>query len=558
MTDNKPILAEHHLRDLRSSGLSDETIAASKCYSALPGEVTHILGFDIGSGGLVFPYPGPGDYKRVKADTPPQLDGKPAKYLTPKKAANRLYAPILLDRSLLKGPKTTLVITEGEKKALKAVQEGIACLGLAGVWSWKTWATYTENGQRHICRHLKELDAITWKGREVLICFDSDIKIKPQVQQAERELARLLLSFGARVFGLRLPHLGDKKLGLDDWLLRNPAEKFYDLPRVDYGSGEILSAADLLEIQFDETQNIIGRGILPEGACLILAGESGVGKTLVALEWAVRLAHGLDIWGFEVPKSRRVLILEAENPHPSMQFRLKRIMRGLGLTRPGEINFGDPTLRFDLGTKRDQEKLRDYIAQASPEVVILDPLSSFIGETDENANIKIRTRLDTLTAINRELGTSMIVIDHYGKPFEGRSNAHRLRGASSKRDWCDTLIGLDSKPHENKVLRLVEFHKVRHGPQRASFLVERDKNFIHEPVQEDTIINSERLVEVLEGMGGRAESKRALMERLAELTGCSHGSAFKAVAGAIELRLIRYGEPGANRSVPIILAGESA
>ena len=29
-----------------------------------------------------------------------------------------------------------LVITEGEKKAMKAVQEGIACVAVQGTWSW--------------------------------------------------------------------------------------------------------------------------------------------------------------------------------------------------------------------------------------------------------------------------------------------------------------------------------------------------------------------------------------------------------------------------------------
>lgn len=557
MTDNRPVLAEHHLKDLRSSGLSDETIAASRCYSALPEEIARILGFDIGSGGLVFLYPGPDNYRRVKADTPPLLRGKPAKYLTPKKAPNRLYAPAFLDRKRLKDVKETLLITEGEKKALKACQEGLCCVGLAGVWSWKTWAAYTENGARHICRHIKDLDALAWKGREVLICFDSDIRVKPQVQQAERDLARLIASWGAKVYGVRLPH-GKDKCGLDDYLLTNIAEKIYGLPRVDYGAGQIITADDLLEIQYEETEHVIGRGILPVGGCLILAGESGAGKTLMALEWALRLAHGLDILGLEVPAKRRVFIQEAENPHSSMQFRLRRMMRGLGLDRPGPIIFGDTTMRFDLGTKRDQDKLKDYVAQASPEVIILDPLSSFIGEVDENANIKIRTRLDALTNINRELGSSLIVIDHYGKPSEGRSNAHRLRGASSKRDWCDTLIGLDAKPHESKVLRLVEFHKVRHGPQQPSIIVERSRDFIHEPVQEDSLVSPERIVDLLEEMGGRAESKKKLIDQLCERTGCSYGTARKAVGTALDMKLVRFGEEGQNRAIPVILYGESA
>ena len=48
-------LAPQHLKDLQGSGLSPELIELAKFRSADRGEVTRILGFDPGSGGLVIP-----------------------------------------------------------------------------------------------------------------------------------------------------------------------------------------------------------------------------------------------------------------------------------------------------------------------------------------------------------------------------------------------------------------------------------------------------------------------------------------------------------------------
>ena len=75
-----------------------------------------------------------GAFKRIKPDR--RYEDGP-KYLSPRGSGNRLYLPAILDRSVLDDPSRPLYLTEGEKKAAKAVQEGLACIGLAGVWSWR-------------------------------------------------------------------------------------------------------------------------------------------------------------------------------------------------------------------------------------------------------------------------------------------------------------------------------------------------------------------------------------------------------------------------------------
>lgn len=133
-------LQEHHLADLRGSGLSDETIQASGCYSATEATVRELLGFGVGPG-LVFPFPDteqkPGfPFVQVKPDTRPDaMNG--AKYLTPKRGGCRLYVPAILKPDVLRDPRVPLSITEGCKKSLKATQEGLPCVALAGVDAWR-------------------------------------------------------------------------------------------------------------------------------------------------------------------------------------------------------------------------------------------------------------------------------------------------------------------------------------------------------------------------------------------------------------------------------------
>jgi hypothetical protein len=114
-------LAPHHLKDLQGSGISSELMELAKLRSADRTEVTRILGFDAGSGGLLFEYPGTNGTRpafiRVKPDKP-FLDryGKPSKYLSPKGAGNRLYIPPQVAIEHLSNYKTPLYVTEGEKR----------------------------------------------------------------------------------------------------------------------------------------------------------------------------------------------------------------------------------------------------------------------------------------------------------------------------------------------------------------------------------------------------------------------------------------------------------
>ena len=140
------MLRDKHRDELRESGLSDETIAASGIYSADNEEIKTILGWQPkhmqwGSGWVI---PFDKGYSRIKLDNPRFRDDKPIKYESPvtlkgdrlSKASwgttNRAFFPPEFD---VEGD--TMFITEGEKKALSATQHGFPCIGLVGVWGWQ-------------------------------------------------------------------------------------------------------------------------------------------------------------------------------------------------------------------------------------------------------------------------------------------------------------------------------------------------------------------------------------------------------------------------------------
>ena len=188
-------LAPSHIEDLRKSGLNDETIQEAGLKSVPPRLINKILGFNAKIDSLLeIPYPGT-DFSRYKLFPPlTNRDGDNIKYFQAKDSAPRLYVPPGFDCT-----KKLWPITEGEKKALKATQDGLNCLGLGGIWNF---ATKNGNGQPELIPDLKN---IPWKNKTVEIIPDADFKTKDHVKRAVYRFAKLLEAEGATVFIVELP-----------------------------------------------------------------------------------------------------------------------------------------------------------------------------------------------------------------------------------------------------------------------------------------------------------------------------------------------------------------
>jgi hypothetical protein len=181
------------------------------------------------------------DYRRVKLFPPVKSSsGKLIKYLQPSGVTPHVYLPPTLGDGVLSDSQNPLIVTEGEKKALKAVQEGFDCIALGGVDSWhirtfkvptaitkqegKITKIRTENPSdiAELMEHVApELHDIVWRGRTVHLIYDTDTgeDSRTHILRAAFEFGLWLDGKGARVNYVALPSSGTAKVGLDDFLL---------------------------------------------------------------------------------------------------------------------------------------------------------------------------------------------------------------------------------------------------------------------------------------------------------------------------------------------------
>jgi hypothetical protein len=215
--------------------LTDATIDASRCYTiATRNEFVELLGrtdsLPPRGGAIAIPFFWPGDPHpyayRVRPDEPRKERPKggkgklkPVKYDQPKREAVGVmlyYPPRTVASGELADLTRTLVVVEGEKKALALDQLGYTVVGLCGVWNWLD--SDARRANRDDWRlHPRLVEHSPLAGRRVVYVADQDVWTNSNVMLAVRRFARCAQDAGAAGTTLVTPPEYSEHKGVDDW-----------------------------------------------------------------------------------------------------------------------------------------------------------------------------------------------------------------------------------------------------------------------------------------------------------------------------------------------------
>ena len=237
---------------------------------------------------------------------------------------------------------------------------------------------------------------------------------------------------------------------------------------------------DLLEAHFPEPEVLID-GILLAGTAANWHGPAGVGKTWAALEAARAIAGGLPWLGKFETVRKRVLVIDQESNLGKLQERLAMLNASRPLPRGSPLGsvvtsglFVDDDPVDPLG---GFAKLRGYIEQASPDVVVLDSFTR-AHRSDENSagsmadvNLRIRWLMD-------EFGIAVILIDHANKmgALGGAADpSTRLRGSTEKLAFVDSALFFErSKSNPGSIAVTTVKSRWMESPQPFTIELRRD------------------------------------------------------------------------------------
>jgi KaiC/GvpD/RAD55 family RecA-like ATPase len=224
----------------------------------------------------------------------------------------------------------------------------------------------------------------------------------------------------------------------------------------------------------DPGESMIAWPLLPEGRHVTLFGEPKTGKSLLALDLAVKISAGEEFLG-HATKQRRVMFIDSEQ-HPVRDVRKRLVDMGYEPDRLTDLVYlclpELPKLDTELGAQALLANLRTHGCA----VLVIDPLSMTV-EGEENSN-------DTWTRFQEMTGTllkkhdiTVLRVDHPGK-----GNSSGPRGGSSKAATVDAQWGLRRDRGGNLILEAVGNARMPIAERRVVIRRHDDPFLAHEVI----------------------------------------------------------------------------
>ena len=191
---------------------------------------------------------------------------KKQRYAQPASSGVHAYFPIVdaFDwETVFKDAEIPVLITEGEKKSLRACIAGIPCVGLGGVFNFIS-------GDDLIPR----LAELCCENRDVYICFDSDAEQNRDIQLAERRLAAAITKRKAKAWIARIEPLGNDKVGIDDLIVANGEQALFGVLE----QAQLVKPGDALVVEGTDVEiaDAVLRDIEDANNSSVVAAEGGL------------------------------------------------------------------------------------------------------------------------------------------------------------------------------------------------------------------------------------------------------------------------------------------
>ena len=217
----------------------------------------------------------------------------------------------------------------------------------------------------------------------------------------------------------------------------------------------IVDLKSVLEFDWSEDPNaLIGERWLCKGKQAIIQGPTGVGKSSLISQWAIRLIFGLPFFGIKPKKAMRVLIIQAENDDGDLAQALQDMLKAMQLTDHQRQHFLE-NVRYVTDEASMGEsfarKLRQEIYSFQPDIVFADPLLHYAGCDLMNQKDMSHFMRHIIPPVLAETGVSLIWVHHISKPGErggakqepsDQSKKYQGLGSSDIQNVCREVITL--------------------------------------------------------------------------------------------------------------------
>ena len=175
-------------------------------------------------------------------------------------------------------------------------------------------------------------------------------------------------------------------------------------------------------------------GKIALGKITLIAGDPGLGKSMVTINLAAHVSTGMD-WPGEAgpcPLGDALLFSAEDDPGDTVRPRLEAAEADLArvhIVGGVELNKGGTLESRLLSLRQDIELIRQA-ALALPRclLIVIDPISAYLDGADSHNNAEVRSFMAPLSDLASSLGAAIVLVTHLNKSTGGQA-LHRATGS---------------------------------------------------------------------------------------------------------------------------------
>ena len=360
---------------------------------------------------------------------------------------------------------STLLVVEGEKDAITANSNGAPAI------------TFT-SGAGALPSNIDSIKEFT----KLVLCYDNDEKGKEGAEKVAMQLYK---------------QNKNRKLKILKWSNKPDKYDLTDYFRDGYTANDLYSLIDKMPVygshasdfgglnaydpetfinRFQDEVVQICEEILLENGTSSISGQSNVGKSILALQFAMSVAMGVPFLTFDVPRPRKVLLVQFEMMDAHMRTRVNKCMAGMLSQYPNKQSLLRDNLKItsmeNIKIFTDQYKaIEGNLMSGDFDVCVVDNLYSSSG-TQLHKNDALTQLMSLIDELRKEYQCAFMMISHHKKLEEKRPLEHSMvYGGSYFVNFLDNLVQVANTGRHNqlKVFKITkirtenEFHEVPLG-----------------------------------------------------------------------------------------------
>ena len=194
--------------------------------------------------------------------------------------------------------------------------------------------------------------------------------------------------------------------------------------------GKIRPVPVLVRLHQSESTSLrwLWPGRIPLGKLTLFIGDPGLGKSIVTLDVAARVSRGCAMpqlagESAEPPSSPGSVVLLSAEDDVSDTIRPRLVAAGANLERIvvlEAVRSPETNCTASLSLDRDLDLLEQVVvSQDNCRLVIIDPLSAYLGRRDSYRNAEMRSLLTPLSDFAARTGIAVLAINHLNKLGHG-------------------------------------------------------------------------------------------------------------------------------------------